>query len=111
LFTIFCRNHSKTTFNHPFVKLPLAASCSAGRKLIDWINEAIVAFLPRKDWIVIGWVIAIKALLFVIGVKRFAWSLTSVEVVLLLDFSSLGWLPLLRRYSCAGWCGSIMTAR
>src|SRR4051812_4594190 len=32
----------------------------------------------------------------------FGWSLTSVEVILLLDLSSPGWLPLLRRYSCAG---------
>ena len=42
---------------------------SAGPK---WIRDAIkrvVAFLPGEDWIVIGWVVAIKTLLFVIGVK------------------------------------------
>ena len=44
---------------------------SAGPK---WIRDAIkrvVAFLPGEDWIVIGWVIAIKTLLFVIGVKSY----------------------------------------
>ena len=33
--------------------------------------KRIIAFLPREDWIVIGWVIAIKTLLFVIGVKSY----------------------------------------
>ena len=39
-----------------------------------WIREVIkrvVAFLPREDWIVIGWVVAIKTLLVVIGVKSY----------------------------------------
>jgi hypothetical protein len=31
----------------------------------------IVSLLPRQDWIVIGWVIAIKLLLFLIGVKSY----------------------------------------
>lgn len=33
--------------------------------------KRIIAFLPREDWIVIGWVLAIKALLFLIGVKSY----------------------------------------
>src|SRR5436189_3253545 len=33
--------------------------------------KRIIAFVPREDWIVIGWVIAIKALLFLIGVKSY----------------------------------------
>lgn len=33
--------------------------------------KRIVAFLPREDWIVTGWVIAIKALLFIVGVKSY----------------------------------------
>src|SRR6187401_1017922 len=39
-----------------------------------WIREVIkrvVAYLPREDWIVIGWVVAIKTLLVVIGVKSY----------------------------------------
>jgi len=39
-----------------------------------WIRDAIkrvVAFLPGEDWIVIGWVVAIKTLLFVVGVKSY----------------------------------------
>ena len=31
----------------------------------------IVSLLPRQDWIVIGWVMAIKILLFLIGVKSY----------------------------------------
>ena len=41
---------------------------------LKWIREVIkrvVAFLPREDWIVIGWVVAIKTLLVVIGVKSY----------------------------------------
>ena len=41
---------------------------------LKWIREVIkrvVAFPPGEDWIVIGWVVAIKALLFVIGVKSY----------------------------------------
>jgi Mannosyltransferase (PIG-V) len=33
--------------------------------------KRIVAFLPREDWIVIGWVIAIKTLLFVVAVESY----------------------------------------
>jgi Mannosyltransferase (PIG-V) len=33
--------------------------------------KRIIAFLPSEDWIVIGWAIAIKALLFLIGVKSY----------------------------------------
>ena len=31
----------------------------------------IASFLPKQDWIVVGWVIAIKLLLFLIGVKSY----------------------------------------
>jgi hypothetical protein len=31
----------------------------------------IVSFLPREDWIVVGWVMAIKALLFFVGAKSY----------------------------------------
>ena len=34
--------------------------------------KRIAAFLQRDDWIVIGWVLTIKALLFLIGVKSYA---------------------------------------
>jgi hypothetical protein len=44
---------------------------SAGLNSIRQAIRRIVAFLPREDWIVIGWVIAIKTLLFVIGVKSY----------------------------------------
>ena len=44
---------------------------SAGPNSIRQAIRRIVAFLPREDWIVIGWVIAIKTLLFVIGVKSY----------------------------------------
>jgi hypothetical protein len=32
----------------------------------------IVSFLPREDWIVVGWVLAIKVLLFYFGAKSYA---------------------------------------
>ena len=32
----------------------------------------IVSFLPREDWIVVGWVLAIKVLLFFFGAKSYA---------------------------------------
>jgi Mannosyltransferase (PIG-V) len=32
----------------------------------------IVSFLPREDWIVVGWVVAIKVLLFSFGAKSYA---------------------------------------
>ena len=32
----------------------------------------IVSFLPREDWIVVGWVMAIKVLLFSFGAKSYA---------------------------------------
>ena len=32
----------------------------------------IVSFLPREDWIVVGWVLAIKVLLFSFGAKSYA---------------------------------------
>ena len=44
---------------------------SAGPPSILQPIKRIIAFLPREDWIVIGWVIAIKTLLFVIGVKSY----------------------------------------
>jgi hypothetical protein len=31
----------------------------------------IISFLPREDWIVVGWVLAIKALLFFVGAKSY----------------------------------------
>src|SRR6187200_1157333 len=44
---------------------------SAGPNSIRQAIKRIGDFLPREDWIVIGWVIAIKTLLFVIGVKSY----------------------------------------
>ena len=44
---------------------------SAGPNSIRQAIKRIGAFLPSEDWIVIGWVIAIKTLLFVIGVKSY----------------------------------------
>ena len=44
---------------------------SAGPNSIREAIKRVVAFLPSEDWIVIGWVIAIKTLLFVIGVKSY----------------------------------------
>ena len=44
---------------------------SAGPKWIREVSKRVVTFLPGEDWIVIGWVVAIKALLFVIGVKSY----------------------------------------
>jgi len=44
---------------------------SAGPNSIRQAIKRIVAFVPSEDWIVIGWVIAIKTLLFVIGVKSY----------------------------------------
>jgi hypothetical protein len=43
----------------------------AGPKWIREASKRVVAFLPCEDWIVIGWVVAIKVLLFVIGVKSY----------------------------------------
>src|SRR6476620_9513736 len=44
---------------------------SAGPNSIWQTIKRVGAFLPGEDWIVIGWVIAIKVLLFVIGVKSY----------------------------------------
>jgi len=44
---------------------------SAGPPSILQPIKRIIAFLPTEDWIVIGWVIAIKTMLFVIGVKSY----------------------------------------
>jgi len=44
---------------------------SAGPNSIRQAIRRIGDFLPSEDWIVIGWVIAIKTLLFVIGVKSY----------------------------------------
>jgi len=44
---------------------------SAGPNSIRQAIRRIGTFLPSEDWIVIGWVIAIKTLLFVIGVKSY----------------------------------------
>src|SRR6185437_3216352 len=44
---------------------------SAGPNSIRQAISRIGDFLPSEDWIVIGWVIAIKTLLFVIGVKSY----------------------------------------
>jgi hypothetical protein len=30
------------------------------------------SFLPREDWVVVGWLIAIKVLLFYLGTKSYA---------------------------------------
>lgn len=43
----------------------------SGANSIRQAIRRIGAFLPSEDWIVIGWVIAIKTLLFVIGVKSY----------------------------------------
>src|SRR6478672_3270275 len=43
----------------------------AGPNSIRQAITRIGDFLPSEDWIVIGWVIAIKTLLFVIGVKSY----------------------------------------
>jgi Mannosyltransferase (PIG-V) len=48
--------------------------CTRDRKLQSVILENIkrsTALLPREDWLVIGWVLAIKLLLFVFGAKSF----------------------------------------
>ena len=135
---------------------------SAGRTQFGRQSGESVISSRAKTGIVIGWVIAIKTLLFVIGVKSYPmlwdkyapipnrwfelwdqWdfghyqkiaefgyeardgslafdplfpcllrlSLTSVEVILLPGLSSPESLRLLRRYCCAGWYNSIMTAR
>jgi Mannosyltransferase (PIG-V) len=44
---------------------------SAGPNSIRQAIRRIGDFLPSEDWIVIGWVMAIKTLLFVIGVKSY----------------------------------------
>ena len=44
---------------------------SAGPPSILQPIKRIIAFLPTEDWIVIGWVIAIKTLLFLSGVKSY----------------------------------------
>src|SRR6476469_8271799 len=44
---------------------------AAGPNSIRQAIRRIGDFLPSEDWIVIGWVIAIKTLLFVIGVKSY----------------------------------------
>jgi hypothetical protein len=31
----------------------------------------MIAFLPREDWIVIGWVVATKTLLFIVAVESY----------------------------------------
>ena len=46
-------------------------TASAGLNSIRQAIKRIVAFIPSDDWIVIGWVMAIKTLLFVIGVKSY----------------------------------------
>jgi len=34
--------------------------------------KRLIALLPREDWIVIGWVMAVKILLFVVAVESYA---------------------------------------
>jgi hypothetical protein len=48
---------------------------SAGPKWIRETSKRVVAFLPGEDWIVIGWVVAIKTMFFVIGVKKLSHAL------------------------------------